>query len=191
MDFDGTITTKDSLLKFIQYAKGKPAFYTGFLLYSPLLVAYKLKIISNQTAKEMILNHFFGNMPLSEFEEICKKFSDEVLPALIRPKAAREIEHLKANGADIVIVSASAENWLKYYCQKIGVKWIASKLQFNDKESFIGKLNGKNCYGEEKINRIKEMYDLSEYQEIYCYGDSEGDKPMLSLATAAFYKPFR
>jgi len=191
LDFDGTITFKDSFLEFIKYAKGNAAFYRGFILNSPMLIAYKLKIISNQKAKEGILKYFFGQMPYKEFEELCKNFSKEKLPSLIRPKAAAEIEKLKAEGVEIVIVSASAEDWVKYYCEEIGAKWIASRLEFNSDECFSGKLSGNNCYGVEKTIRIKELYDLNSYQEIYCYGDSEGDKPMLSLGTAAFYKPFR
>ena len=49
----------------------------------------------------------------------------------------------------------------------------------------------KNCYGQEKVNRIKESYDLSKYDLIYAYGDSRGDKEMLELANNSFYKPFR
>ena len=50
-DFDGTITTKDTLLEFIKFSKGNLLFYAGFLLNLHFLVAYKLKIISNQAAK--------------------------------------------------------------------------------------------------------------------------------------------
>jgi hypothetical protein len=58
-DFDGTITTKDTLLEFIKFSKGKLNFLSGFLIYSPFLVAYKLGIISNQSAKEKVLATFF------------------------------------------------------------------------------------------------------------------------------------
>jgi phosphoserine phosphatase len=54
-----------------------------------------------------------------------------------------------------------------------------------------GRIEGKNCHGEQKVIRIQEEYNLSDYQEIYAYGDSSGDKPMLGLATNSFYKPFR
>jgi phosphoserine phosphatase len=70
------------------------------------------------------------------------------------------------------------------------VKLIASRMEVKD-EMITGKIDGRNCHGEEKKRRIQEAFDLSAYQEIYCYGDTKGDKPMLSLATSAFYKPFR
>jgi phosphatidylglycerophosphatase C len=31
---------------------------------------------------------------------------------------------------------------------------------------------------------------VEEYDEIYVYGDTKGDLPMLGLATKPFYKPF-
>ena len=54
-----------------------------------------------------------------------------------------------------------------------------------------GKIDGKNCHGSEKVCRIEERYNLSDYTDIYCYGDTRGDKPMLELGTIKFYKPFR
>ena len=33
-DFDGTLTTKDTLLEFIRFARGNTAFLFGFLLFS-------------------------------------------------------------------------------------------------------------------------------------------------------------
>lgn len=74
-DFDGTLTTKDTLLEFIKYCKGNNAFYAGFLINSPFLLAYKLKIISNQAAKEKVLQHFFKNTSVDSFGLLCEKFA--------------------------------------------------------------------------------------------------------------------
>ncbi len=41
-DFDGTLTTSDTLLEFIKYAKGRGRFLMVFLMYSPVLVMMKL-----------------------------------------------------------------------------------------------------------------------------------------------------
>ena len=78
-DFDGTITTKDTLLEFIKFSKGPARFWLGFALTSPWILAYKLKLISNQKAKEQVLTFFFRNCPLSQFQEECDRFSLEAL----------------------------------------------------------------------------------------------------------------
>jgi HAD superfamily phosphoserine phosphatase-like hydrolase len=91
---------------------------------------------------------------------------------------------------EIVIVSASPDNWLKAWCKQFGAALISTKLEVRDRK-LTGKIDGKNCRGEEKVRRIRMQYDLSNYDEVYAYGDTKGDKPMLALATFAFYQPFR
>jgi phosphatidylglycerophosphatase C len=189
-DFDGTITTKDTLLELIKYQKGSFLFYIGFLINAPFLIAYKLKIIRNSTAKQKVLKFFFNKTPLSLFQLKCDEFAANELPLLIRPKALLEIKKLQSLGADVIIVSASAKNWLMKWADEIEVKLIATELEIKN-EKLTGNINGENCHGEEKVCRIKAAYDLSQYDEIYCYGDSSGDKPMLALGTNSFYKPFR
>lgn len=189
-DFDGTITTKDTLLEFIKYSKGSFRFYLGFLLNSPWLIAYKLKVISNQQAKEKVLAFFFRNTPLDAFQELCDRFAAEIVPGLLRVKALQEIARLQAAGASVVIVSASPENWIKSWADQIGASLLATRLEIAD-QRLTGKIQGHNCYGEEKPRRIQETYTLSDYREIYTYGDTSGDMPMLRLGTASFFKPFR
>ncbi len=189
-DFDGTITTKDSFLEFISFAKGNFRFLLGFLLHAPWIVGFKLKIISNQQAKEKVMQYFFKNANASEFKELCAEFNNKVLPKLIRPKAVEEIRRLKAADYVVVIVSASPENWIRPFAESMDVELIASRLEVKD-HKITGKIIGMNCRGIEKVNRIKERYDISAFSEIYAFGDSSGDKDMLGMATNAFYKPFR
>lgn len=189
-DFDGTITTKDTLLEIIKYQKGSLRFYLGFLLNAPFLIAYKLKIISNQRAKERMLTHFFGGMPVDDFQKKCDAFATEILPSLIRKKALPEIEKLKTSGAEVVIVSASAENWIQHWCREHQLQLIGTQLQINQLK-ITGSINGLNCYGHEKVRRIQQQFSLAGYHEIFCYGDTSGDKPMLALGTVRFYKPFK
>ncbi len=189
-DFDGTITTQDTLLEIIKFYKGNFKFYLGFIINAPFLIAYKAGIITNQAAKEKVLKYFFGRIPLQEFQHRCNLFAETQVPLLIRPKALTEIEKLKVAGAEIVIVSASAENWITAWCSKNDLQLMGTKLQVQN-DLLTGKIDGFNCYGREKVNRILAAFDLSQYDEIYCYGDTKGDKPMLQLATFSFYKPFR
>lgn len=188
-DFDGTITTKDTLLEFIKYSKGSFRFYTGFLLNSPYLVAYKLKIISNQLAKEKVLQFFFRNMPVTTFNETCQQFSEKKLPGLVRSKALEAIKKHQQDGVRVVIVSASPENWLVQWTQQLGLELIATRLTVEN-GLLRGTIEGHNCHGKEKVRRINEQFQLADFSEIFAYGDSSGDRPMLALANHPFYRPF-
>ncbi len=189
-DFDGTITRKDSLLEFIRYTRGSFRFFTGFLLLSPFLVAMKAGFISNQRGKEIVLRYFFGGTALPDFDEWCHRFSNQVLPALIRPGALDEINRLKQENITVVLVSASPENWLKYWTQMHGLELIGTRLEHADGR-ISGRIQGKNCHGEEKVRRIREQYPTGQTEIIAAYGDTSGDRPMLALALTTYWKPFR
>ncbi|MEJ7914484.1 MAG: HAD-IB family hydrolase [Chitinophagaceae bacterium] len=189
-DFDGTITTVDTLLAFIKFSQSRLRFYGGFLYCSPILLAYKMRLIANHVAKEKVLQFFFRGNSLGQFEDCCSQFSANKLPGLIRPGALLEIERLQQRNFTVVIVSASPENWIREWAAKHGAELIATKLEVKQ-ETLTGKLLGSNCYGEEKVRRIESRYELKQYEQVYAFGDTAGDKPMLRLATSSFYKPFR
>ena len=51
-------------------------------------------------------------------------------------------------------------------------------------------IDGENCSGPEKIRRIKEILNLQDFDKIYAFGNSKGDKEMLSIADHKFFKFF-
>ena len=189
-DFDGTITKKDSMIEFIRFCFGDKAYYTSLVILSPYLAGMKLGVIPNSVAKEKLISHFFKGMLLSEFNDKCLKFSETRLSQLIREDAMESIREHQRKGHEVVVVSASAENWIRYWCERSGISYLGTRLQVNNEQRLTGKLEGTNCNGQEKINRILEKYDTGSYHSIYCYGDSKGDRLMLSLATHPFYRYF-
>lgn len=189
-DFDGTITYKDTLFELIRFQKGSRAMYIGLIKLSPWLIAMKLHIITKSEAKEKLLTYFFKNSTVEDFQKKCNQFIEYKLPNLIRPEALKEINMHKKNKTTVVVVTASAENWVAGWCRKNDVMCIATKLEIKDAK-ITGKIDGINCNGIEKVNRINTLFQLNEYESILAYGDTKGDKPMLSLATLSFYKPFR
>jgi HAD superfamily hydrolase (TIGR01490 family) len=190
IDFDGTITRKDSFLEIIKFQKGKFICYAGLLLNLPWLIGSLFSIIPNERTKEKLLTYFFAGMEEIVFQEKCDLFAKDILPGLIRPGALNEIDALRKQEFEIVVVSASATNWIKNWACQLSLKLIATTLEVK-KGIITGRIAGKNCQGEQKVVCILEHWDLDKYKVIYAYGDSSGDKPMLALATKSFYKPFR
>jgi phosphatidylglycerophosphatase C len=189
-DFDGTITTKDTLLEFIRFYHGNRKFLSGFVLSSPWLALMTLNVIPNWKAKQKILKWFFSGENIHTFNQKCDIFSKTVLPSLIRPKALMEIKKHLEEKATVVVISASAENWVKPWCNANGLNCLATQLETRG-EKLTGKISGFNCYGAEKERRIKACYTLTDFEEIVAYGDSRGDLEMLALAQQQHYKPFR
>ncbi len=189
-DFDGTITTKDSLAEFICFAVGKPRYYLGLVLKSPMLIAYTLKLIPNHIAKEKLISHFFKGWHADTFKQIAQKYSLEMIDSIVREKALEKILWHQQQGHTVVVVSASMELWLQAWCEQKKLTLLGTQIEIVD-ERLTGRFASNNCYGEEKARRVREAYDMASYDFVYAYGDSSGDTQLLALADEAHYKPFR
>ena len=186
-DFDGTLTTNDTLLEFIRYAKGTLAFGLGFMRYTHLLVLMKLGFYPNWKAKQKVFAHFFKDTTLDDFNAICQEFAASSRH-LLRPKGIEAINQALNEGSEVLIVSASIDNWVQPFFAE--VKVLGTQIEVKD-----GKLTGrfltKNCYGEEKVNRLKAIYPNRQDYHLTAYGDSNGDKELLAFADESHFKPFR
>ena len=188
-DFDGTITTKDTMLEFAKYCLNPIKYWLGMALILPWLISMKVKLVSKQKAKEKFITYFFGNTSIQKFNDDCNSFTKEIMPHLIKADALKAIKKFQSENTEVVIVSASAENWVAPWCIQQNIIFLCSKLEVKENK-ITGKLSGQNCNGIEKVNRIKQQFDTASYKNIYCYGDTDGDKPMLELATHPHYRLF-
>ena len=189
-DFDGTITKKDTLVVFIKYAVGNFKYYKGLLLLSPILILYTLRLLSNNYAKERLLSYFFKGWSSKVFQEVADDFALFEIDKIVYKDAIKRIQWHHERGDKIVVVSASIECWIKSWCKKNNLGLIATQLSIKNSK-LTGDFKGKNCFGDEKENRILELYNLDEFNEVYAYGDSKGDKALLNLADKSFYRVFK
>ena len=180
-DFDGTLTTRDTLIAFIRYACGTPRFLLGFLLHAPLLVLMKLRLYSNGKAKQRLFSWFFRGMPIETFDALCQSFAS-THRHLLRPETVCLLQQALSEGAKVLVVSASIDNWVQPFFPTVTV--LGTQIEVID-----GRLTGRfltpNCYGQEKVRRILALHpDRSAYR-LTAYGDSRGDRELLAFADEA------
>ena len=180
-DFDGTLTTRDTLIAFIRYACGTPRFLLGFLLHAPLLVLMKLRLYSNGKAKQRLFSWFFRGMPIETFDTLCQSFAS-THRHLLRPETVRLLQQALSEGSEVLVVSASIDNWVQPFFPAVTV--LGTQIEVID-----GRLSGRfltpNCYGQEKVRRILALHpDRSAYR-LTAYGDSRGDRELFAFADEA------
>lgn len=183
IDFDGTISKKDSFFLF--------TFFTvnifRFLKYW-IEVFLFFPIYTNKVLKENFF-YIFRGIEVDKFNFLCNEFIKFKFDKLIKNSFFNYISSIEEN-QKIVVVSASISNYLKPWCNEMGFDLISTELEVID-----GKLTGRfstpNCNGKEKVKRIKEKYNLKEFDEIHVFGNSKGDFPMLELGTHKYYKFFK
>jgi phosphatidylglycerophosphatase C len=189
-DFDGTLTTRDSMMPFLQMLKGKWRFSLGLLLSSPILIGYALKLIPNWQAKERLLVSFLAGMDEAQFTRAAAKFSAEKIPQLLRSEAVERLRWHQRQGHKTILVSASMEAYLLPWAQEMGFdQVIGTRLEVKNKQ-ITGRLAGRNCYGPEKSARLEAMLGNLKNYRIYAYGDSKGDREMLAAASDPYYRCF-
>lgn len=171
-DFDGTMSRGDSLFVFLKFLVGKSRFYWGMISNLHSLLGYSLGLLSNTRAKQKVVAYFLKGMSERELIQKCQDFIP-TLESIIKQNALQRIHWHLDRGDKVAIVSATFSCYLKPLAQRLGVDCLATELEI--KEGVLtGEFATPNCYGEEKVRRICEKYNLEQYQEIYAYGDSRG-----------------
>jgi HAD superfamily hydrolase (TIGR01490 family) len=177
-DFDGTLTKTDTLLLFIRYSCGTIRFILGMTLFSPLIILMMLRLYPNWKCEEKVFSHFFKGMPYEKFKRLGEDFGNQFRNVIIRPSMKERLLWHLEQGHKVYVISASIEEWVKPFFRTLGdVTVLATKVR-PDLSGFIS----KNCYGQEKVNRLLEMEPERNTYILYAYGDSRGDKEMLAFA---------
>jgi len=190
-DFDNTLVKGDSLFAFLKfyYRKKSVAFAFKMIAFLPCFLAFKLKLMSRNNAKEKLFVLFFKGESRDSFLNKAAKFANDWIPKNLKKEAMHRLKwHLEQND-EVVIVSASIEAYLAPFAKKENLKLIGSRLDLSS-ETMSGKFLLPNCYGQEKVNRILEKYSLEKYNSSFAYGDSRGDKEMLEIVKHPFYRSF-
>lgn len=180
-DFDGTITTKDTLFDFIRFYYGKRTLITGLCLLSPVLIGYKLGFLANSVAKEKLFSHFFKGQCIDEYNRICANYAKRI-HQICKSETLDKIKWHKEQNHRLLIVSASNKNWIAPWAlQNLFDEVIGTEIEVVNGQ-ITGEFTSKNCYGAEKTNRLLALYPNRKEYTLYAYGDSSGDKELLALA---------
>jgi phosphatidylglycerophosphatase C len=189
-DFDKTITTKDTLIPFLYELHSDYQNLIKTLKLLPTFLAYQSKLLDNHYAKEKLLMTFLNNFSYMELQEKAEIFAKEKLPLYLKPEAISRLRWHQNQNHHCILISAGLEIYLKPWAETYGFTHIlATQLKVNAGK-INGEINGSNCFGQEKLNRLLKTIGLRENFVLYAYGDSRGDKELLEAADYKFYRHF-
>ncbi len=189
-DFDKTLTIKHTFWRLLLRAVGPWRFGYGVVRLTPAILKFLLGRMKLLELRERTIQHFLAGFPTDRFSVLCEEFARNELPRWIRPDAAERLAWHRERGDHTVIVSNAPEDYLVPWAASVGVPTVLGSRFEVDRDRLTGRLVGDHCYGHEKVRRLREQFgDLSQY-EIYAYGDSSGDMPMLNAATHGYYRTF-
>lgn len=189
-DFDGTLTWCDTLLPFLRRAVGRTAFWRGLTLLMPILIDFRRGRISNTETKETVISHFLDGMDVSRLRDVAHGFAADGIPPLLRSRALATLAWHQDQGHRIILISASPEIYLRAWAETRGIDAVIGTRLARVDGRVTGRLDGANCYGAEKVRRLREVAGDLTGVRVYAYGDSAGDRELLATATESRYRAF-
>lgn len=170
-DFDKTIYKNDSTTDFYFFCLKKYPQIIKWLPYQAFAFFLYIIGVYTKTRFKECFYRFFASIPDIESDVISfwDKNQDKIK------------SWYKSNHRDNdIVISASPHFLLKPICDRLNISTlIASKV---DPKS--GKYDGENCWGEEKVNRLKS--ELGTVRAEKFYSDSLSDTPLATLARESY-----
>ena len=183
LDLDHTVIAKSSALAF-----SKPFMNQGLInrrtvlksSYAPFLMLLSGADHDQMERMRTHLTNMCTGWNVEQIKAIVNETMHEIVTPLVFAEAAQLIADHKLCGRDVVVVSASGEEIVAPIARALGATHaMATRMVVAD-----GKYTGEiafYCYGEGKVQAIRELAAREGYplEHCYAYSDSITDLPML------------
>jgi HAD superfamily hydrolase (TIGR01490 family) len=187
-DLDHTLTHTDTSFAFLcWWARRHPFAYLRLCAALFIIALWKLGICGLPRVKEFCFAMLRGRTA-TELDTAARAFADTSFDRLVKKEAVLYIREL-APEYRLVLASASPEFYVRYFAEKFGFEVCVATRYVFEAGVFTGRIEGKDCRGEEKVRRIAECLPLESYdrQNSLAFSDNlKADKPLLALAQNAF-----
>ncbi len=193
-DMDKTITRCATYNGFLTHMAIKRAPWRLMLL--PLLpfglLLYGTKLWSRSRLKEFSQELLIGRrVPRQEFSRYLESHAELVLCNNVYPQLTALVAQEKAEGYRHIMATASYRLYVDAIAHRLGFDGvIATDLATDDSGRVLAQIDGDNCYGNAKLDKVKAWMDSQGYQRedmyIRAYSDHISDAPLLEYADEAF-----
>jgi HAD superfamily hydrolase (TIGR01490 family) len=184
-DMDRTVTRHATYTPFLLHCASRRQQWR--LLFVPLvalaMLGYVLKLYDRARLKEMC--HFLllgSKVHPRDLQPLVQSFADATVSNNIRPGARRAIARDKSQGRRVVLATASYRLYASAIADRLGFDdVIATGSIIGLDERVHARIDGQNCYGEEKMRMISDWVDKSgltgAHGHVRFYSDHASDAP--------------
>jgi HAD superfamily hydrolase (TIGR01490 family) len=183
-DLDKTIIAKSSTLAF-----SKPFFAQGLLTRRAVLkssYAQFIFLLSGADHDQMDrirahMTNMCAGWDVAQVKSIVNETLHDIVTPLVFAEAADLIAAHKLCGRDVVVVSASGEEIVGPIARELGATHAMGTRMVVEDGKYTGEI-AYYCYGEGKVQAIRELAAREGYplEHCYAYSDSITDLPMLA-----------
>lgn len=190
-DLDGTLTEGGSVFPWLKSIAGRGRTWRAAIsLAVPLTIGAVRSSRWADNAKERLFERLLAGLDEQHVMATSGAFAQSHLEHEGRALLLARLAWHRERGHDVVIVSASPQLYVDVMTELLSANGgLGTRLAVDPRGRLTGGYLGKNCRGTEKLRRLDEWIAQRDYPTppvVFAYGNSRGDRRMLSGATYPF-----
>lgn len=192
-DMDRTITKRGTYTEFLLFAATRRQRWRLILL--PLLLiallGAGLGTVSREHYKNIAFRLMIGrSIAASSLASLTRIFAARTIQYNTHPDAREQIALEQGRNCMVVMATAAPEYYAEEIGRLLGLNAVIATVQRRDSAGdYLAVIEGANCYGEEKLARIKRWMSAMGYDRtktsIRFYSDHISDAPIFEWADSA------
>lgn len=186
-DFDGTITTHETMPDFLRRSTPRARRIVGGALLAPAIAGYRLGRVSGVRIRAWLVHVCYRGRSAAHLAAAGEDFAAKYLRHVLRDEAMQRIAWHRAQGHRVVVVSGGLDVYLAPWCAAHRLELACSSLEVRDGR-LTGRYAGAQCVGDEKMRRVRALCDPDACAEVHAYADTPEDHAMLAMATHRWYR---
>jgi phosphatidylglycerophosphatase C len=188
-DFDGTLTTRDTVLPFGMYlirkCHARSVRKTACLFI--LLAGLKVRMLSNHGFKQRFCALLLRGASEQEVNLLSSGFANDFVTRVLNPPVVEAMRRHQRSGDEVYLLSSN----FSFVLRPLHESWRSRGIIATEVEShngrFTGKIVGRACDGREKLFRALALFGSDNLRAATAYGDSRSDRYIMEFVRKAFW----
>ncbi|MFZ3091282.1 MAG: HAD family hydrolase [Nitrospirota bacterium] len=186
-DLDGTLTKKDTYVPFLLLCIKEFGLRRFSVIFLPLYVLlYKCGIITNARLKEVFLSKILSGIPIEQLDPVAERFVSYLINKGLNRTVIQILNAHLGQKNRVILATASFDFYTQRFAERIGIGQIVCTRSELKNGILTGRILGSNCHGQEKVRRIEELLNPSDWGASLFYTDHYSDLPLLKKVGKGF-----
>lgn len=184
-DLDKTLTVRDCVVPFMLRSGRAPRVLSAVIARMPRIISMVIRR-DRDALKALFVRIAFSGLSVEDVNDQGVEFADVIAASWMRHDVAERLRWHQDQDHVVLLVTASLAPYAEPLGDLLEVDGVLCTRLASVDGVYTGELDGSNCRGTEKVNRIRQWCidsGISPESVQFAYGDSAGDGPMLALAS--------
>lgn len=186
-DLDSTLTKKDTYIPFLVACLKEFGLRRISIILLPFyILLYVLGIITNSRLKEIFLEKFLSGITIDRLGPVAERFISSLLNSGLNKSIVKILNTHLNQKHKVILATASFDLYVLRLAERLGIKYTVCTISEVRDGIITGRILGNNCYGEEKVKRIENLLNPSDWSSTILYTDHHSDLPLLRKVKQGF-----